>query len=260
MDSTPVAMVDRVTLILASFSTRESQSLTGIVEQTGLPRSSVHRILQKLVRARWIERIDAEYCLGLGVFELGSLVARRSPVVQAARPFMQQLSEAERFVVHVAVLDGSDVIYLDKVGGPLAGRLPSRVGGRLPAHCTGVGKAILSRSAPDVVAKVLELGLIPRTGATIVDPAVFRSELEEIQAAGYAVDRGEAVQGLTCVAAPVSDGRRVAAISVSGPTHQVDTAQVRRNVMYVASQISKRINDAERVSEPASRHPGRSTG
>lgn len=252
MDSTPVAMVDRVTLILGSFSTRESQSLTGIVEHTGLPRSSVHRILQQLTRARWLERVDAEYRLGLGIFELGSLVAHRSPIVEAARPFMHQLSEAERFVVHVAVLDGSDVIYLDKIGGPLAGRLPSRVGGRLPAHCTGVGKAILSRSAPEIVADVLELGLVPRTGATIVDPAVFRSELAEVRAKGYAVDRGEAVHGLTCIAAPVSDGSRVAAISVSGPTHQVDTSQVRRNVMYVAAQISRRVNGAEWAVVPAS--------
>lgn len=252
MDDAPIAMVDRVTVILASFSTRETQSLTGIVERTGLPRSSVHRILQQLTRARWLERVDAEYRLGLGVFELGSLVSHRSHIVEAARPFMHQLCEAERFVVHVAVLDGSDVVYLDKAGGPLAGRLPSRVGGRLPAYCTGVGKAILAFSAPDVVADVVERGLLPRTAATIVDPEAFKSELTEIQARGYAIDRGEAVQGLTCIAAPVFDGQRVASISVSGPTHQVDTSQMRRNVVYVARQISRRVNGADTAVGPAS--------
>jgi DNA-binding IclR family transcriptional regulator len=253
VSDTPAAMVDRVTLILSAFASRESQNLADIVARTGLPRSSVHRILQQLTAARWLERVDADYRLGLAIFELGSLVAHRSHIVAAARPFMQQLSESGRFVVHLAVLDGQDVVYLDKVGGALAGRLPSRVGGRLPAHCTGVGKAMLAHAPAKVLGEFLRVGLTPRTTATIVDPDAFTAELARIRRLGYAMDRGEAVPGLTCIAAPVFDvGVVEAAISVSGPARQVDITQVRHNVQYVATQISRRVTGSEWAPLPAS--------
>ena len=253
MAGTPASMVDRVTLILSAFSARESQSLADIVARTGLPRSSVHRILQQLTAARWLERVDSDYRLGLAIFELGSLVAHRSHIVAAARPFMQQLSESGRFVVHLAVLDGHDVVYLEKVGGALASRLPSRVGGRLPAHCTGVGKAMLAHESSHVVSEYVRNGLTPRTSATIVDADAFLAELARIREQGYAMDRGEAVPGLTCIAAPVFDvGMVSAGISVSGPARQVDSPQVRRNVQYVATQISRRVTGSEWAPLPAS--------
>ena len=245
-------MVDRVTLILSAFASRESQSLADIVLRTGLPRSSVHRILQQLTAARWLERVDGDYRLGLAIFELGSLVAHRSHIVAAARPFMQQLSESGRFVVHLAVLDGHDVVYLEKVGGALAGRLPSRIGGRLPAHCTGVGKVMLAHESSRVVADYLKGGLAPRTSASIVDPDDFTAELARIRQQGYAMDRGEAVPGLMCIAAPVFDvGMIAAGISVSGPARQVDISQVRRSVQYVATQISRRVTGGEWAPLPS---------
>ena len=149
----PSSMVDRVVLILSVFERSSSEALTAgqISVRSGIPRSSVHRILQQLVTARWLKRHEDGYALGLRMFEIGSLVAHRSRITSAARPFIHELAERTGQVVHLAVLDQQDVVYLDKVATAVADRafadtLPSRVGGRLPAHCTAVGKALLAYS------------------------------------------------------------------------------------------------------------------
>src|SRR5579863_222454 len=145
MSEAPSSMVDRVVLILSIFE-RSSEALTGgqISVRSGIPRSSVHRILQQLVSARWLMRHEDGYALGLRMFEIGSLVAHRSRITCAARPVIHELAARTGQVVHLAVLDQQDVVYLDKVAGAPADRaptnrvvanrafadmLPSRVGG-----------------------------------------------------------------------------------------------------------------------------------
>src|ERR1700722_16520396 len=166
MSEAPSSMVDRVVLILSVFE-RSSEALTAgqISVRSGIPRSSVQRILQQLVSARWLKRHEDGYALGLRMFEIGSLVAHRSHITCAARPFIHELAERTGQVVHLAVLDQQDVVYLDKVGSTFTDRavadrafadtLPSRVGGRLPAHCTAVGKALLAYSPPATVSEYL---------------------------------------------------------------------------------------------------------
>ncbi|MBV0893692.1 IclR family transcriptional regulator [Microbacterium sp. NC79] len=244
-ETAPVSMVDRVVLILEAFQRGSATlSLADIAEVTRLPRSSTHRIVQQLLAARWLDRCEGGYRLGLGIFELGSLVADRNRIVTAARPFMQQLS-AGRYVVHVGMRDDRDVVYLDKVGGPFAGKLPSRIGGRLPAHCTGVGKAILAYSEPEVVDAYFSGGLEARTPHSLADPTLLRSALRKIRAVGLAFDLSEAVEGVECVAAPLFDTNGVcAAISVSGPTGHVDQQLLGRSVRMAAIAISRRLGGA----------------
>lgn len=251
-EPSPVSMVDRVVLILEAFQ-RGSATLTlaDISEETGLPRSSTHRIVQQLLHARWLDRTEGGYRLGLGIFELGSLVADRNRIVAAARPFMQQLS-AGRYVVHVGMTDDRDVVYLDKIGGPFAGKLPSRIGGRLPAHCTGVGKAILAFSDPEVVDAYFAGGLESRTSHSLADPAQLRAALRRIRRLGLAFDLSESVEGVECVAAPVFDVNGVcAAISVSGPTGHVDQEVLGRAVRMTATAISRRLGGAHFVMRSA---------
>jgi len=238
----PTAMVDRLVLILGAFTgTRARLSLAELAEATGLPRSSTHRILQQLVAASWLERAGADYRLGLGIFEIGSLVGHRNRILAAARPFMQELSRPQ-WVVHLAILDGTDVVYLDKVGGGFAGRLPSRVGGRLPAHATGVGKVMLAHSDGDVVDACVARGLRRRTTATIGDPLDLRRELDRVRAMGIALDAGEAVPGVECVAAPVfDDGVVTAAISICAPAGRADPSSARTQLLTAATAISRRL-------------------
>jgi len=251
MSEAPSSMVDRVVLILSVFE-RSSEALTAgqISVRSGIPRSSVQRILQQLVGARWLKRHEDGYALGLRMFEIGSLVAHRSRITCAARPVIHELAERTGQVVHLAVLDQQDVVYLDKVAGACADRafadtLPSRVGGRLPAHCTAVGKALLAYSPPATVDEYLATGLRGRTLASLATPAALEAAIAAIRAAGYATERGEAVPGVACVAAPIrSFDEVIAAVSVCGPRDQVRAQELRPLVLWTAAEISRSLMTA----------------
>jgi len=236
-------MVDRVVLILSVFE-RSSEALTAgqISVRSGIPRSSVQRILQQLVSARWLKRHEDGYALGLRMFEIGSLVAHRNRITCVARPVIHELAQRSGQVVHLAVLDQQDVVYLDKVGGAFADTLPSRVGGRLPAHCTAVGKALLAYSPPATVSEYLATGLRRRTEASLATPAAIEAAIVTIRDSGYATERDEAVPGVACVAAPIRNyDEVVAAVSVCGPRDQIRAKDLRPLVMWTAAEISRSL-------------------
>ncbi len=141
---TPSAVIDRISLVLDAFEGPGRLTLAQIVRRTGLPRSSAHRMLERLVQLRWLRRSGRDYELGMRLVELGSLAVHQDRLVRAAAPLLGELHRATGLVVHLAVLDGPDVVYLDKIGDRALGAIPTRVGGRQPAHCTAVGKAILA--------------------------------------------------------------------------------------------------------------------
>ncbi|MPY81324.1 MAG: IclR family transcriptional regulator, partial [Actinophytocola sp.] len=174
-------------------------------------------------------------------FEIGQLATQQRGLVDAARPHLADLREATRNTVHLAVLEGSEVVYLDILRGPDAPTLPSRVGGRFPAHATGVGKAILAFSDHEAVARVIDAGLHRVGRRTITSPAVLRRQLAKIRTEGVAFDREESGIGVVCVASPLIDakGRAVAAISLSGWSNRVRTNQVAPAVRAVALTLSR---------------------
>ena len=243
MPAAPSSMTDRVVAILDIFEgSAKALTIGQISVRTGLPRSSAHRILQQLVSARWVEHRDDGYALGLRMFEIGSLVVHHGRITDVARPFMQQLCGRTGHVVHLAVLDKRDVVYLEKVGGTFASSLPSRIGGRLPAHCTGVGKALLAYSPRAVVDQYLKAGLRRRTNASIATPARMQAVLMNIRDVGYSTERDEAVPGVGCVAAPIFDlDSAVAAISICGPRDRVRADDFKCQVMETAAEISRSL-------------------
>ena len=248
MSEAPSSMVDRVVLILSIFE-RSAEALTAgqISVRSGIPRSSVHRIVQQLVSARLLMRYEDGYALGLRMFEIGSLVAHRSRITCAARPFIHELAERTGQVVHLAVLDQRDVVYLDKVGSAaadraFAGTLPSRVGGRLPAHCTAVGKTLLAYAPLTTVSDYLAAGLRRRTESSLGTPAALEAAIVSIRNSGYATDRDEAVPGVACVAAPIRNfDAVVAAVSVCGPRDQMRAKDLPSLVMWTAAEISRSL-------------------
>src|SRR5690349_24783386 len=123
---TPSAVIDRVSLVLDAFDGPGRLNLAQIVRRTGLPRSSAHRLLERLVALRWLRRNGRDYELGMRLVELGSLAVHQDRLVRAARPLLGELHRATALVVHLAVLDGSDVVYLDKIGDRVVGALPTR--------------------------------------------------------------------------------------------------------------------------------------
>ncbi|MEW2397195.1 IclR family transcriptional regulator [Streptomyces sp. NPDC046862] len=243
MSESPSSMVDRVVMILGVFERSSGPlNLGQISARSGLPRSSVHRILQQLVNARLLSRYDNEYRLGLRMFEIGSLVVHRTRMSDAARPLLQELCAATGHVVHLAVLNQQDVVYLERIGGAFASTLPSRVGGRLPAHCTAVGKAILAYSPRDMVDEYLWSGLCRRTDASIATPQSLEGALTRIRSTGYATDIGEAVSTVSCVAAPILVmDQAIAGISVCGPKERIRVDELKFRVKWIAAEISRRL-------------------
>nr|WP_143219701.1 helix-turn-helix domain-containing protein [Actinomadura sp. CNU-125] len=156
------SMLARAARILYAFTTTTPElSMSDVVRRTGLPRSSVHRIMDQLVRLRALERTGSRYRLGLGLLELGALAAHQNRLRETALPHLRALHAATGAMVHLAVLDGHEIVYLEKIGGPAGGRVPSRLGGRQPAYCTGAGKAILAFADADRLAEVLAAAARP---------------------------------------------------------------------------------------------------
>ena len=138
-------------------------SLAELSRRTGLAKSTMHRIVAELVALRVLDRQESGpsgegYRLGMWLFERGELVPPHRSLSDAALPVMEDLREATRQRIHLAVLDGVDVVYVEILGtGGL--EVVSRTGGRLPAHATGVGKAILAYSPAATVQARIDAGL-----------------------------------------------------------------------------------------------------
>jgi IclR family KDG regulon transcriptional repressor len=198
-----------------------------LARQAGVAKSTAFRLLALLEEADLVEREGTGYRLSWRIFELGSTVQHRWPrgLREIAAPWMTEVFVKSGHVVHLAVLEGSDVLYLEKISGPRSPQIPTAVGGRIPANCSSLGKVMLAYSRPEIVRQVLEGPLSRRTAYSATEPGRIAGELQRIRKAGVAMDKEEAALGLGCVAAPIVTGVNVvAAISIAGPVHQLDWA------------------------------------
>lgn len=215
----PPSMVERMTLILDAFESPSTRlTLEQVARATHLPRSTAHRILDQLVRLEWLSHSSFGYALGTRSLGLGGSAGGHLELREAAAGALHELQMRTGLVVHLAVLDGAEVRYLDKVGGRFASAVPSRVGGRAPAHCTALGKAMLAwLSAEEVECQLLE-AMQRQTSRTIGDIATLHQELSRIRARhGLSFERGECFPEIACVAAAVRGPEGpVAAISLVG--------------------------------------------
>ncbi|WP_280118974.1 IclR family transcriptional regulator [Gordonia polyisoprenivorans] len=192
--------------------------VTEIAAHVGLPKSTAHRLLKELADRDFVGRLDAKYVAGgaLATAQRTSAGVQHERIREMAYQSMAWLFErSDAMAVHLAVLDGFDVLYLDKLTKPAGTRLPSRVGGRVPANCTALGKALLAFEDRARVESVMSKPL-PR----ITPYSVSKSQqLAHTRRVGFASEREEACQGWVCVAAPIMGrGRPVASISLCVPS------------------------------------------
>ena len=223
------------------------RSLADLSRTTGLPRSTTHRMCAELVGLGLLERVDGGYRLGLRLFELGELVPRQRGLRETALPYMEDLRAATGATVHLGVLEGVEVVYLQILRTPGGPRLPSRIGGRLPAHATGLGKAMLAYSPRAVLAQRVEAGLPAMTPRTLVTPGALARNLQDIRTEGTSYDHEESHVGVSCVAARIflSEPKTGAALSVSGPTQRMDLQRLGVAVRTAAFAISRQLRDAD---------------
>lgn len=230
--------------------------LAELVRRTGLPKATVHRLAHDLVAWGLLERDPAGFRLGLLLFELGQRVPRQRVLRDAAMPHLEELFLLTRETVHCAVLDGLEVLYVEKVSGLRAVERPSRVAGRMPLHCTATGKALLAFSPPELTEQVVRQGLVRRTSRTVTSAAQLRAQLEQVRQNGAAVEHEETRAGHSSVAAPVfgPSGVLAGALSVTAPTARMVvprlSAAVRRTAADVAAALQAGRDGARTRPEP----------
>ncbi|MGW6358110.1 IclR family transcriptional regulator [Streptomyces sp. NPDC055092] len=243
----PATMVARVSAVLGAFGPQDlSLGVAELARRTELPKSTVHRVLHQLVEHGFLERErdGTRVRLGLRLFELGELAAPRQDLRDVAIPLMADLREATRHTVHLAVLEGTEVVYVQILrtkDAPL--RLPSRTGGRLPAHATGVGKALLAFSPPEVTDAVIATGLPAIGPRTTSSPGLLRLELARIRQSGVSYDHEESAIGVVCAASPVLDAKAqaVAALSVSGWSGRLNLGRIAPAVRTAALALGRTL-------------------
>ncbi len=233
----------RAALLLNCLAAGDSPGISELARRSGLAKTTVFRLVHELAAAGLVEVTSGGVRLGMRLFELGSSVPRQRSLREAALPYMRDLHEATSETVHLAVLDGAEVVYVAIRPGRHGPRLPSRVGGRMPAHATGVGKAILAFSPPEVAAALIDAGLERRTPRTIADPGALRRELTRIRGSGVSFDREESGPGIVCAASPVfgAGGTVVAALSLTGWSSRLDLARVAPAVRTAALALSRQL-------------------
>lgn len=213
-------VLGKVVTVLRAFTVEDhAVTLAELGRRTGLPKGTLHRVVNDLVAVRLLDRSPSGYRLSGQMFELGMRASVERGLLEVATPFLEDLYERTHETVHLGVLEGTEVVYVAKLGGHRQAASPSRIGGRMPLHCTAIGKAMLAFSPPELLAQVVEGGLPRRTPRTITAPGLLRQNLEKVRETGVAYEHEESAVGIVCVAAAVldADDRPVAGISVTGP-------------------------------------------
>jgi DNA-binding IclR family transcriptional regulator len=249
-----VESADRVLRVLGSFGPGDRDVPLGeIAERVGLPKSSVHRLLATLVAHQLVER-DPEtrrYRLGIRLFELGSAAIHERGLHTAAHPALEQLSARSGETCHLAVLSGTEAVYVYKLDGPASIVMSSRVGGRAPCHATSIGKVLTAWAGEELFEALRGRPLHAYTARTITTFEAFEAELARVRDQGYALDLEEFEEGLRCIAAPVRDhsSQVVAALGIAGPRRRLDDEHLpglSEVVVEAAGRLSRNLGHVDR--------------
>lgn len=239
------SVLSKVQLILEAFGPDDEHlSLTEITRRSGVAKASVHRLAQELLQWGLLERRGSSYWLGMRLFEIGQRVPRQRILRDAARPYMEDLYQATNETIHLAVLDGLEVLYLEKVSGHGQITKPSRVAGRMPLHCTATGKVLLAFGPRRVVDEVLAGPLERLTPYTVSGPGLLLQELARARDVGYAVEREQTREGFMSVAIPLigATGAITGALSVTAPAFRADVLKFAGLLNMVGRRIMKSVS------------------
>ncbi len=242
-----IQSVSRAVQILQCFENNEELGVTEISRLLGLHKSTAFGLITTLEADKLLEKseVTGKYRLGLELFRLGTKV--NANLRRIAVPYLERLVSLYQETVNLVVLDDLSVVYLEKVDSTRSMYINTVIGGKLPLHCTAVGKAILSGLPPaERQDKVERMDLCGLTNNTIRDKAKLLAYLESAALDGYAEESEELELGLTCVAAPLFNhlGKAFAAVSVSGPTSRMNAAfrqEICETLIVMTKEISRKL-------------------
>lgn len=245
-----IQSLDRALQILDLFDEHTTElKITHISERMGLHKSTVHSLLKTLQMHGYIDQDleSGKYRLGLKLFERGNYVINSLDIRRMAKRYLFDLSAKTGQTTHLVILDGKEGVYVDKVEGPSATILYSRIGRRIPLHCSAVGKALIAFRKQEEIQKILQgYTYTKQTEFTITNEIDFLLELEKIRQQGYALDSQENEPGVRCIAVPVRnhENQVIAAISISTLLARVNEIQLQEFALLLkraGSELSEQM-------------------
>ena len=244
---TPQTSVGKGFAVLEALAaTSRSLGVTEIANRSNMPKSTTYRLLALMIEHRYVVKEAELYRLAERVFELGHRVqiGTRLAIREIAAPYVAELYAATRKTVHLGVLSGADVLYLDKIGSPELPRLPTRVGARRPVYATGLGKVLVAFAGHTARHSVVEPRFRRATPYTIADLGRWQRTLSQVQEMGVAHDNEESFLGVSCRAVPILDpenGTAIAALSISAPANGVGSSRMNKALNSAAQQIARAL-------------------
>lgn len=231
--------------VLECFAVDGDLGVTDIARKLGMAKSTAHRLLQTLVSRGFVEqdRETGTYRLGLHLYELGHLAQMRNELRYAALPTLQQVAAATGLTVNLAIPDGADVVFVERLENTDGVRILGHLGRRLPAHTTSSGKVIAAFNS-DLYERRVTAGFPPRLSATVRSLQDWDEAVETARTNGYAASKDESFTGASSVAVPVLHRRvAVGAVSVFGPSELIDPriAQLAPLLTTAANRIVKAV-------------------
>ncbi len=249
MPKDQVASIIRAMNILECFMNHEREwTLKALIEELGLPSTTVHRQLSTLVDREYLvqDPIRKSYQIGPRLLAFSAAILAQSDLRKVARPVLEQLSNTVQETINLGTLLDHDFYYLDKVETHRSIVCNTQLGSRAPAYATGAGKVMLSYQSKEYIrayCQWMEGHAKSITSNTITNVQMFYDELQQTRERGYAFDNGEIEEGLICIAAPIRDMNNdvIAAVSVSGPDYrmQEDQTFMINEVCTAARSISR---------------------
>src|SRR5271154_5980168 len=260
-----VQVLDRAINIL-EFIGKQSTGEAGLPELSAamkLHKTTTHRIAHVLESRGLLRRgLDSNrYRLGLRLYDLGCQALDHLNIRDEARPLMTRVALEVGETVHLALLDRSEVLYIERAESQRSLAMGSKLGARNPVYCTALGKAILANISEAEVEQILSTcRMEARTRNTITNVLALKRELEKIRERGYAIDNEEIEDGVRCIAAPILNARSraVAAVSVSGPSSRITPARLQligKTMVKVARELSTRLGNKAPPSGPIKGKP-----
>lgn len=235
--------------LLALFDRNHTEwGVREVAEKLKMAKSSTHDLMSSLAKLGFLNKTeDSRYRLGWRLVTLSETLLATTELRKEAHPVMEELAGQYQETIHLAVLDDTQAVYVDKLEGRQAVRVElTSLGARLYAHCSALGKVLLAYSSEEEVKRIIQTAGLPRfTPNTITDEEELGQNLAKIRRQGFAYDMEEILPDLCCVAAPIYNhlGHVIAAISMSIPAYRFRRSQTefREGVMRAAKKISKQL-------------------
>ena len=248
MSDNPIQSAERLFHVLETLAQEESMSLTELSVRTGLHKSTVHRLLRSLICLGYAEQDSetSQYQLTYKILALSSACYTKNRLIKRLHPLLKELCAKCHETVHLVKLEGTRILYLDKVESyDHSYQMYSRIGIFNDLYCCATGKALLAAMSDEqILALWPSLGVTQKTPHTITSPELFMKEIRKVRRLGYACDRQEAELGLFSVGAALRDfsGQSQYAVSITAPVSRVTNTVLKHNIALLL-EAKKRLSE-----------------